>query len=148
MKPQLVELWKAEQQSAGARKRAEQIVERIAQGKTLAEAGAEFNLKPETMPPARRDGSADDARIPGEVASQLFAAKPGDLGIVPGRDGHHVVKLVEIRLADPSADGEGFEKLRTALGQQIGGDLVSELATALRERYRVSVDAQAVERLL
>ena len=148
VKAQLLDLWKADQQSAGARKRAEQIVERIAQGKTLAEAGAEFNLKPETTPPTRRDGSADETRIPGEVAAQLFAAKPGDLGVVPGRDGHHVVRLVDIRLADPSADGEGFERLRATLGQQIGGDLVSELATALRERYTVSIDSRVIERLL
>jgi peptidyl-prolyl cis-trans isomerase D len=148
VKPQLLELWKTEQQSAGARKRAEQIVERIAQGKALAETAAEFNLKVDTTPPARRDGSADAARIPGEVATQLFAAKRGDLAVVPAGDGHHVVRLAEILPADPAADQEGFERLRAALGRQIGNDLVVELAAALRERYSVSVDTQAIERLL
>jgi peptidyl-prolyl cis-trans isomerase D len=148
VKPQLVELWKAEQKSAGARKRAEQIVERVAQGKTLAEAAAEFNLKPEATPPVRRDGTAEQGRLPGEVAAQLFAAKPGDLGLAPAADGHHVIRLVEIRPADPAADAEGVERLRDALGQQIGGDLVSELAAALRQRYDVSIDVQVIQRLL
>jgi peptidyl-prolyl cis-trans isomerase D len=148
VKPQLVELWKAEERTAGARKRAEQIVEQVAQGKTLAEAAAAFNLKPETTPPVRRDGSADEGRIAGEIAPQLFTAKPGDFGIAPAGDGHYVVRLVEIKPADPAADAEGVARLRTALGQQIGGDLINELATALRARYQVSIDNQALERIL
>jgi hypothetical protein len=86
--------------------------------------------------------------VPGAVSAQLFAAKPGELGLAPADEGHHVIRLVEIRPADPKADAEGFEKLRAALGQQIGGDLTSELASALRERYDVSVDTQVIERLL
>lgn len=148
VRSELVALWKAEQQNSGARKRAEQIVERVAQGKSLAEAAAEFNLKPETTPAIRRDGSAQEGRAAGEVATQLFAAKPGEAGIAPSRDGYHVVRLTDVQPADPAADPEGLERLRTALGQQIGGDLVSELAAALRERYNVSIDTQAVERLL
>lgn len=148
VRPQLVELWKAEQQSGGARKRAELIVERIAQGKPLAEAVAEFNLKVETTPPVRRDGSGDGARAPSEVAAQLFAGKVGDVGIAAAPDGFHVVKLAAIEPADPAKDAEGLERLRATLSQQVGGDLVDELARALRARYAVSIDQQAVQRVL
>jgi peptidyl-prolyl cis-trans isomerase D len=148
VRPQLVELWKAEQQNSGARKRAEQIVERFAQGKTLADATAEFNLRPEVTLAVRRDGSAQNGRAPGEVATQLFAAKPGDVGVAPARDGYYVVRLAEIQPVDPAADPDGVAQLRTTLNRQIGDDMVSELAMALRSRYHVNVDLQAIERLL
>jgi peptidyl-prolyl cis-trans isomerase D len=148
VRPQLVELWKAEQQSAGARKRAELIVERLGQGKTLAEAVTEFNLTHETTPAVRRDGSAQTGRAPSEVAAQLFAGKIGDVGVVAAPAGVYVIRLTAVEPADPAADAEGVERLRNVLSQQIGGDLVAELASALRTRYAVTVDPQAIERLL
>ncbi|HEX2117088.1 MAG TPA: peptidyl-prolyl cis-trans isomerase, partial [Alphaproteobacteria bacterium] len=148
VRQQLVELWKAEQQSNGARKRAELIVERLGQGKTLADAAAEFQLKPETTPAMRRDGSTQNGRAPSEVAAQLFAGKVGDVGIVSAPDGFYVVRLAAIEPADPAADAEGVQRLRTALGQQIGSDLVVELAAALRSRYTVTIDQRAIERVL
>ncbi len=148
VRAEVVEMWKAEQRSAAARKRAETIVEKVAQGKTLAEAGAEFDLKPQTTPAVRRDGTGEEGRVASEVAAQLFSMKPNDAGIVAARDGHSVVRLSEIRPADPAADAEGMERLRATLDQQIGGDLVAEMAQALRERYPVTVDTAVIERLL
>ena len=148
VRPQLVELWKTEQQTAGARKRAELIAERLGQGKTLTEAAAEFNLLPLTTPAVRRDGSAANGRAPSEVAAQLFAGKVGDVGVTASAGGVYIVRLTAIEPADPAADAEGFERLRNALGQQMAGDLVAELASALRARYAVTIDPQAIERLL
>ena len=84
----------------------------------------------------------------GAIAAQLFEAKPGDIGIAPGGDGYHVIRLTDIQPADPTADTEGVARLRAALDQQIGRDLVNEFAAALRSRYDVSVDMNVVERLL
>lgn len=148
VKPQLVELWQAEQRAAGARKRAEQIVESVRGGKSLTEAAAEYNLKPETTPAVRRDGSGENSRAPSEVAAQLFAGKVGDVALAPSPDGFHVARLTSVVPADPAKDADGVERLRTALNQQLGDDLVTELANALRERYTVTVDQQAVERVL
>lgn len=148
VRAQVVDLWKAEQRSAGARKRAEAIVEKFAQGKSLADAGAEFNLKPQTTPAVRRDGSGEEGRVAGEIATQLFSMKPNDVAIVAARDGHSVVRLTEILPADPAADPEGVERLRATIDQQIGGDLVAEMAQALRERYPVTIDPAALQRLL
>jgi peptidyl-prolyl cis-trans isomerase D len=145
---QLVARWKAEQQADGARKRADQIVERLGQGKTLGDAVAEFDLKPETTPAVLRDGSAASGRVPSEVAGQLFGAKVGDVAVAPAAEGVHVVRLTTIEAADPAKDTDGVARLRTALSQQIGSDLVAELANALRARYTVTVDQQAVERVL
>lgn len=148
VKPQLVELWKTEQRAAGARKRAELIVERVREGKAMAEAAAEFNLKPETTPAVRRDGAAENGRAPSEVATQLFQSKVGDVGIAASPDGFHVVKLVSVVPADPAKDADGVDQLRTALNQQLGDDLVAELANALRARYSVTIDPQVVQRVL
>jgi peptidyl-prolyl cis-trans isomerase D len=148
VRPQLVALWKAEQQSAGARKRAELIAQRLGEGKTLAEASAEFNLKPETSPAVLRDGSATNGRAASEVATQLFAGKVGDVGVAAAADGFHVVRHTAIEPADPAKDADGVARLRATLNQQVGGDLVTELATALRSRYPVTVDQQAVDRVL
>jgi peptidyl-prolyl cis-trans isomerase D len=148
VRPQLVARWKAEQQAEGARKRADQIVERLGQGKSLADAVAEFGLKPETTPAVLRDGSAPSGRVASEVAGQLFAGKVGDVAVAPAADGVHVVRVTAIEPADPAKDPDGVGRLRTTLTQQIGGDLVSELASALRSRYTVTVDQQAVERVL
>jgi peptidyl-prolyl cis-trans isomerase D len=148
VRPQLVAKWKAEQQSDGARKRAELIVERLGQGKTLADAVAEFGLKPDTTPPVLRDGSAQNGRAPSEVAGQLFAGKVGDAGIAAAPDGYYVVRLTAIEPADPAKDPDGVEKLRANLNRQVGDDLVTELANALRARYTVTIDREAVERVL
>lgn len=148
VRAQVVDLWKAEQRSAGARKRAEAIVEKVAQGKTLAEAGAEFNLKPQTTPAVRRDGSGEEGRVASEIAAQLFSMKPNDVGIVAARDGQSVVRLTEILPADPAADPEGVARLRETVNQQIGDDLVAEMAQALRERFPVTIDPALIQRVL
>jgi peptidyl-prolyl cis-trans isomerase D len=148
VRPQLISLWKSEQQSAGARKRAELIAQRLGEGKTLSDASAEFNLKPETTPAVLRDGSAASGRAASEVATQLFTGKVGDVGLAPAPDGFHVVRLTAIEPADPAKDADGVTKLRTMLNQQIGGDLATEFANALRARYPVTLDQEAIERVL
>lgn len=148
VRAQAVELWQAEQRGELAKKRAESILERVAKGDSLEAAAAEFNLKPEITAAVRRDGSADQSRIAPEIASQLFALKTGEAAVVAGGDGHSVVRLTEIRAADPSADAEGLARLRTQVGQQIGNELIQQLATALRARFGVAVNRDIIDRVL
>lgn len=146
VRPQLVELWQAEQRSAAARKRAEAIAEKVKKGTSLAEAAGPA-LKPETTPPVRRDGSGEKT-VASEVAAQLFALKPGETAVTPGRDGHYVVVLKEVRPTDPATDPDGVARLREQISEQIGNDLVQEYLAALRARYGVTIDHAVIDRLL
>lgn len=147
VRPQVVALWQTQQRAEAAQERAETIVERAKDG-ALGATASTFGLKTETTPPVRRDGSGEgQTRVPAEVAGQLFTLKQGEMASVVSRDGTYVVRLTEIRPADPAADPEGVARLRQELGQQIGGDLIREYASALRARYGVSTDPQAIERI-
>lgn len=149
VRARVVELWKAEQRGEAARRRAEDILAAVEKGGTLAEAAAPFNLKPTTTPAIRRDGAAEgQGRFDPQITGQMFSLKPGGAAVVAGRDGYHVVRLTDVRPADPAADAEAVQQLRAQLGGQIGADMVQEMATALRTRYGVSIDRAVLDRLL
>jgi len=145
---ELIELWKQERRNEAARKRAEEIAARVNQGETLEAAAAAFKLKPQTTAPVRRDGRADQGNVPSEVTAQLFVLKAGEAGVAPAADGFHVVRLANIKPADPAADADGVARLKAQLGAQIGNDLVQELGAALRARYGVTIHRDVIDRLL
>ena len=96
-----------------------------------------------------RTGEIDRQNFaPPEVAGRLFALKVGEAANAPSRDGYFVLKLAEIKPADPATNADGVKQLSDQLRQQMAQDLVHELGLSLRNRYGVEIDQAEVEKLL
>lgn len=149
VREEVVRLWQQEKREELARARGEEILKEINTGKSLAAAGAPFNLKPGTVGPVARSAGFDPrAPVPPEVTSRLFQMKDGEVASVPSRDGVYVIRMTNSTPADPAADADGIAQLRVQLKQQIDGDVVAGYAEALRQRYGVSIDRVVVDRLM
>jgi peptidyl-prolyl cis-trans isomerase D len=149
VRDQVVAMWRTQKQMDGAQKRAETILERAKSGQTLEAAATEFNLKPATTQPMLRSGEIDRQNFaPPEVAGRLFALKQGEATTAPSKDGYFVLKLVEVKPADPATSPDGVKQLSDQLRQQMAQDLIHELGLSLRTRYGVEIDQAEVEKLL
>jgi peptidyl-prolyl cis-trans isomerase D len=146
---EVVALWQKDKRYEAARERAELILDRVKKGQTLAAAAAEFQLTPAQTPPVLRDGGRDlSEQVTPELVGRLFALKQGEAGFAAGRDRYHVVRLMEIRPADPAGEPQAVARLRQTLVQQIAADLVAEYAQSLRRQQGVSVKQDVIEPLL
>jgi peptidyl-prolyl cis-trans isomerase D len=144
-----IALWKDEKRGAAARARAQTIADAIRGGKAIEQVAAEADSRVETTLDLRRDGRADtgaQADAPA-LAGRLFELKPGETGIAAVADGYHVVQLTEILPADPQAAGPVRERLADGLEQAIAGEIGQQYVRALRDRLKVVVDKEAVDRL-
>ncbi|MBI3709973.1 MAG: peptidyl-prolyl cis-trans isomerase [Proteobacteria bacterium] len=149
VRSEVVALWQKDKRYEAARERAELILDRVNKGQTLAAAAAEFQLTPAQTPPVLRDGGRDlSEQVTPELVGRLFALKQGESGFAAGRDRYHVVRLLEVRPADPASEPQAVARLRQALVQQIAADLVAEYAQSLRRQQGVSVKQDAIEPLL
>jgi peptidyl-prolyl cis-trans isomerase D len=143
----VISIWKAERRQEAARKRADEIVERLAKGEKLEEAAGAFSLLVEAREGVTRDGQSPTGRVAPEIASRLFSLKQGEAAAAAGADGAYVVRLTAVRPADPNADGEAVNQVREELARQIGGDIVQEYAAALRARLGVDINRAVVDKI-
>ncbi len=148
VRARVVELWQAGRRRELARELAQAILAKVNEGKTLAEAAAEFALTPETtLPTLRTRGQPQPGDVPPELVGEIFRLQPNATGVASGRDGAWVVRLTAIQPADPAADGAALTRLRDELRQQLNNDLLREYLGALRARYGVTIDQPAIDRL-
>ena len=84
-------------------------------------------------------GDTDSGVDPHEL-SVLFGLKPHQPAMVETQDGFVVLVPDEIRTPDPKNDPIGYGAIQQALSQQIGGDVETAFADALRERAHVRVN--------
>ncbi|MCA3246041.1 MAG: SurA N-terminal domain-containing protein [Azospirillum sp.] len=145
VRAEVVALWQAERRDERAAERARAIVAAVEGGETLEAAALRLNVRIETIDPILRTG--DGARLPAQIAARLFALEPGKLATAPGLEGHYVVRLTRIVPADPAADPNGVEQVRTQLRRDIAGDLTAEYAQGLRQRLGTTVNRAIVDRL-
>jgi peptidyl-prolyl cis-trans isomerase D len=149
VRPQVVALWQDKQRQEAAKKRADQILEGVKSGKPLQVAGQPFGLNPQPIAPVLRAGGFNPrATVPPEVNARMFQMKPNDVATVPSRDGVFVVRMTQIVAADPASDADGVEKVRSDLRQQFGGDVAAGYVAALRQRIGVTIDQDAIDKVM
>jgi peptidyl-prolyl cis-trans isomerase D len=143
-----IALWQAGRRRDLARERAQAILAKVNEGKTLAEAAAEFSLTAETTPPTLRTrGQPQPDGQPPELVGEMFRLQLNAAGVATGRDGSWVVRLTEIQPADPAADATAVTRLREELRQQLSSDVLREFLGATRARYGVTIDQPQIDRL-
>jgi peptidyl-prolyl cis-trans isomerase D len=144
----VVALWITKKQGEAAKARAEEILKAVKDGKPLDQAASAYKLAVSPVAPAVRDaGFRPGAAVSPEITARLFALKPNEAAVVPGRDGYSIVRLTQVVAADPTTDAAGVDQVRSQLRQQIGGDVVATYVDALRARYGVTIDHEVIDRI-
>lgn len=128
--------WQEEQRMTATRKRAEAMVERINKGETAQAVAQSEKLTLTTTPVFNRMSHDTDTGLPESLKAQLFDV--GGAAIGETRDGYVVGVLKEVKPA-PALEPEARAQLSSQLGQAMADDLLDQLSTALRARYRVEV---------
>lgn len=147
VKDQVTQRWKAERLHEMGAERAAAMAEAVRGGKPLAEVASEAGISAQTLPPVQRSMNDPSQGLPASLVTKLFAANVGDVVVEATPNGHAVARLVEIQKADLTADAEAVEQTRDALSDAIAVDLRAQYLEALRNRYGVSVNQQAVRAL-
>jgi peptidyl-prolyl cis-trans isomerase D len=146
VKDQAVIAWQTAQKQDAVKKEASDIAAAVASGTSLAEAASAKGLSVTTSPPLPRR-PASGTPVPTPVITKLFAAKVGDTVTADDAGGSYVAQLKEIRIPDSTPDDQ-VKALSTELGNSTRYDMVSEFADALKKRYPVTINRQALDRLL
>jgi hypothetical protein len=101
----------------------------------------------QTTAPLKRADAAQAAGLPPQATARLFELKPGEAAVVPTDQGFAVLRLKEIVPAVPAADAEGMKSLEAELSRTLSNDVAFAYQNALRQRYPVEVDQDALQAL-
>lgn len=141
--------WRARETEAALRARAEDGLARLEAGADPSVVAAELNAQVEPLPPLRR-GDAEMLFEPDAVNGLFDAPVPGAAAIVVLGGEVALLKLTEIRAADPSDPQVAAEldQLRASLDGGVGADLYAYYAAAVQARMRPTVNTAAVEQVV
>ncbi len=148
VRDQVIADWKRDRRHELARQKAEEILDRLKGGEDMAEIAKETGFAYETTSPFTRDGRGLQPGFPLALVGEIFKGSRGDAFTAPANRGFVVARLKDILPADPAAAPEDVKTLESQLLLAISADLLSEFASALRERYGVDIDRAAIERRL
>ncbi len=144
VRDQVAELWRARQRAEAAEQAGRQLIERLEGGAALSAVAAERGLAVTTTEPFTRagDGAGD---LPDALLESLFSAQPGDAAQARADGATVVARLVAVRAANPSAEAAAVEAVRREMVEAVRGDVMAQLSAALRVRYPVSINPNAVQ---
>jgi peptidyl-prolyl cis-trans isomerase D len=147
VKAEITDAWKTQQRAEAAEKIAQELLKRLSDGAELATIVSESGRAVTTTKAFTRSGEGAPAELPEDLIAGLFAANPGEALRARGGDGHFVARLKEVRAAHPASDPEGVVALYNELSQSLREDVLAQLAGALRKRFPVTVNRQAIDQL-
>jgi len=147
IKTEVVQAWKDGKRTEKSEAAAKVIVERVKAGTTLVAIAAETGLEIKTSAKLLRQPAKDQAGIPQALIDRIFELSKGQAAMARSGAGFTVASLKEITAADPVSDKAGVDALSDQLAQALRNDIHAQLAGALRARYGVSVNRDAVASL-
>lgn len=138
----VIAAWQDEQRMIATRNRAEGMATRIAKGETPAAVAAAEKLALKTTPVFTRMSHDEENNLPESLKAQLFDV--GGTAIGESRDGYVVGTLKDVKPA-PDLPPEARAQLSNQLGEAMANDLIDQLSTAMRARYRVEVRRDIID---
>lgn len=139
--------WRVEEARNRMAKHAQELVNNLSSGKTLEDIAKELNVEVLTSDALKRDGMTVNI-LPATVA-QAFTLPEGGYGSAPsGVDEGRVVFKVDKVTAPPPVDERTSERLKQQLAMLMGEDTISEYFGALENRYGVTINQQALDKLI
>jgi peptidyl-prolyl cis-trans isomerase D len=148
VKAEIVKDWTAEQRDVQIAKRAEDLAAKAKAGTAMTQIAGEAGVKMETTVAVTRDPSASKiANAPPHPAvDALFGlSKIGEIATVKANDGQYILRLTEIRQADPLAAGVDLSPMAQELSGAIRSDEIAQYAAGLRKAIKVTLNPQAVD---
>jgi peptidyl-prolyl cis-trans isomerase D len=147
VKDEVAKDWRSEEVRTRVAKYAQDLVSALAGGKTLEDVAKELNVEVVTSDPLKRDGISVNI-LPATVA-QAFTLPEKGYGSAPsGVEEGRIVFQVDKVTAPPPLDAADADRLKHQLGLLISEDAIAEYFSALEARYGVSVNQQALAKLI
>jgi peptidyl-prolyl cis-trans isomerase D len=139
--------WRSEEVRTRVAKYAQDLVSALSGGKTLEDVAKDLNVEVLTSDPLKRDGITVNI-LPATVA-QAFTLPEKGYGSAPsGVEEGRIVFQVDKVTAPPPLDASDADRLKHQLGLLISEDAIAEYFSALEARYGVSVNQQALAKLI
>jgi peptidyl-prolyl cis-trans isomerase D len=147
---EVAEAWRGQRRQELARKRAEALHARAQESASLDQLAGEHGVSVQPIGPVKRTGDGAGQGIDDALVRALFAAEPGKVAdeVAAAGNGFALVALDEVIAADPAADPDAVERLRTELEADLEGDVLAQLEARLREDYPVEIHAAALNRVI
>lgn len=139
----VVEAWQAQERRKLADEKVKVIVEKANAGADLDAIARELGLEVRTTKPVTRFESDSGNYLTQQAAQALFKLAPGKAEAVRSTEGSVIVRTKAIDSADLAKETEALGRFATQLDSMIATDLVTQLLTALRLKYGVSLDEAA-----
>jgi peptidyl-prolyl cis-trans isomerase D len=147
VKDEVAKDWRGEEVRTRVAKYAQDLVSALTGGKTLEDAAKDLNVEVLTSDPLKRDGITVNI-LPATVA-QAFTLPEKGYGSAPsGAEEGRIVFQVDTITAPPPLDAAEADRLKHQLGLLISEDAIAEYFSALEARYGVSVNQQALAKLI
>jgi peptidyl-prolyl cis-trans isomerase D len=143
--------WQESARAARLEALARDMASAVDKGQKLDDIAALHGLKTFTTAPLSRD--ATDSGIPPFLTAKLFGAKLGKAVSGPAKgdndaDGAMVAAVTQILPPDPAREKQQKAAIEAEVRQSSQADLLSQFEQALRQRFPVSVNQDALNRLL
>ena len=139
--------WQQSDREARLAKLGDDIAGAVNKGQKLEELAALHGLKIVTTKPLSRYATGAD--MPPALIAKLFAAKKDQA--VAGGDGAHgvmVAQATQILPPDPQEAAKQKAAIADEIDRATKGDLLDQYEQALRQRYPVSINRDALDRVL
>lgn len=141
--------WKTEQRMEAIGKKAEDLVKRASEGGAFSQLMTQADGKTETPPNLLRNGSYGAEKgptLPSELVDQIFDAKVGEVVMTKTDDGYQIAHLLEVVPAE-TPDQAMVDRETEGLSNAIGGDVVEELVSVLRNQIGVEINQGVINEL-
>ncbi len=139
--------WQAQERAARLTKLGEDYAAAVNKGEKLDDLAALHGLKTFTTKPLSRYGA--NAELPPVVVSKLFSVKPGQaVSGGAGDKGTVVATVNQVLPPDPAEAASQKAAIAREIETTTRADLLDEYEQALRHRFPVDINADAVKQLM
>jgi len=147
VKKDVIAAWKEDKKNEALDKTASDIMTRLNLGEKLEDIAKEYNKPIQRSKMLRRDSDAKDAVLGRGMIPALFSLDMiGQTTTVRGDNSLSFLRLTErkIDMAD-RPDAAEVNRQRLSLEQSMRGDIASQFRQSLMEKYKVKINAKAIE---
>ena len=138
----VTDAWQAEQRRKLADEKVKQALEKANSGGDLAALAKELGLELRTTKAVTRYEADTGNYLTQQATQELFKLPVGKAQSVRSAEGSVIVRTKEIQPADLAKDKDALDRFGKQLDTMIANDLITQLLTALRGKYGVTVNEQ------
>ena len=147
VRDQVMALWREEAVEEAAKVEATALAKEVRGGKALADVAKSKSLPFTTTSPITRADAASKMLVPQGLAEAVFRLKKGEATTGQTDSGFVIARVVEIREPASLTDVDALAQTKQELEMQLSNDLLTEYGFALRRRFGVMVNQNAINSL-